>query len=42
MLIPVADAIMMMIAFGSLIVALLELVVVIVKAMIEDDKKNRR
>ena len=41
-MIPVADAIMMMIAFGSLIVALLDLVVVIVKAMIEDDKKNRR
>ncbi|WP_407890770.1 putative holin-like toxin [Lacticaseibacillus sp. N501-2] len=42
MLIPVADAIMMMIGFGSLIVAILGLVVVIVKAMTEDNKKDRR
>ncbi|MCI1986874.1 MAG: putative holin-like toxin [Lactobacillus sp.] len=40
-LIPVADAIMLMLAFGSFIITLLELVIVIVKAIL-DDEKNRR
>ncbi|MCI2032631.1 MAG: putative holin-like toxin [Lactobacillus sp.] len=41
LLIPVADAITLMLAFGSFIITLLEFVVVIVKAIL-DDEKNRR
>ncbi|WP_390409019.1 putative holin-like toxin [Lacticaseibacillus jixiensis] len=40
-MIPVTDAITLMLAFGSLIVAILGLVVEIIK-LTEDSKKDRR
>ncbi|WP_239061420.1 putative holin-like toxin [Lacticaseibacillus sp. 53-4] len=41
-MISVADAISMMIEFGGFIVGLLTLVIVIVKAMTDDKKNDRR